>query len=127
MDVQRAALETYSRNIQPAAPVALDKVAMKRYVDTVAIPQMQETLKTMLSELRSEVTKKLTEREEAIYGTLWQKLTLVITVVDTVCARLDVPAPPPSSSSIVNGTSSTSMGPPAVPQHFRHYNPNTMS
>lgn len=120
----QAALEAYKRSTRPTSSVPLTPAVIQPYVDTTVIPQMRDALREALEEVYTQLQKTITEREGQIYATVWEKLRLTMSMVDTVSARLDKDPKPSKGPSaklpIPRPSSASSMPPPTtIPDHVQ--------
>lgn len=78
-------------------PVPIAPEYLRPHVESVVLPEMRNTVQSMIVKLRADFQQTMIEKEQEIYGTVWDKLKLANNISETVVARMEAP---PSASSV---------------------------
>ncbi|KAK0503275.1 hypothetical protein EDD18DRAFT_626312 [Armillaria luteobubalina] len=91
-----AALHDYKT--RPAVPpVSIAPEYIRPHIESVVLPDIRKMVQLMINNLRADLQQSIVDRENEIYGTVWDKLKLANNITETVVARIEAP---PSASSV---------------------------
>ncbi|SJL00407.1 uncharacterized protein ARMOST_03720 [Armillaria ostoyae] len=91
-----AALHDYKSH--PAVlPVPIAPEHLLPHVEAVVLPEIRNTVQSLVDKLRADLQQSMVEKEQEIYGTVWDKLKLANNISEMVVARMEAP---PSASSV---------------------------
>ncbi|KAK0240126.1 hypothetical protein EDD85DRAFT_475084 [Armillaria nabsnona] len=91
-----AALHDYKTHpVVPPVPIAPEY--LRPHVESVVLPEIRNTVQSMIDKMRADFQQSMVEKEQEIYGTVWDKLKLANSISETVVARMEAP---PSASSV---------------------------
>ncbi|KAK0483640.1 hypothetical protein IW261DRAFT_969616 [Armillaria novae-zelandiae] len=91
-----AALHDYKTH--PAVPpVSIAPEYIRPHIESIVLPDIRNTVQSMINNLRADLQQSMVDRENEIYGTVWDKLKLANDISETIVARMEAP---PSASSV---------------------------